>query len=451
MVNTNNISLNINDKKNVLLKDLSDFIEIESYANNTVAINKIVNILVDRLNKLGAKVKLVNIDKSKPFILTEIGSGPTTLLIYDHYDVMPANPISDWKYKPFRLTQKGKLLYGRGLADNKGHLVLRLQAIETLLKNNRTLPIKIKWIIEGEEEIGSPHIHKLSDKYQSFLKDADLCLWESGDIDDIGRPQMFLGMKGIAYFFLTCQLGKKDLHSGYASMADSATWKLLYALNTLRDNKGNVLINEITNKIRKPNKHIKSLVTNQKWSKKDLLKSLGRNNFLANNGNKNNVLLRHYFGTTCNICGIWSGSINEKEIKTVLPSKAYAKIDFRLVENIDSNEVKKYLVDHLRKNGFNDIDVQEIINEPVALTNYRDHFFKKAVKIIENSYSKKVVITPYAKGSGPMYYIASRFNVPCIQLGAQTISSNIHGPDENISIDNYFKALEATINLIVYL
>lgn len=441
----------INKNRQRFLNELREYIEIESTALNKKGIETIVSKLFQRIKDLGAKVKIVKIKDSNPFILAEIGNGKKTLLIYDHYDVMPASINDGWLYPPFQLTIKGKQLFGRGLADNKGHLTLRLQAIETVLKNIDQIPIKIKLVIEGEEEIGSPHIHEFSDKYRDFLSKADLCLWESGDVDDKGAPQMFLGMKGIAYFLLSSKMGKSDLHSGYASLVDSAVWRLIYALKSLRNDQGEVLITDLINEIEPPDKFNMQLIKKYPWSKEEVLKSLGRKKFLNNQNKKEKILQRHYFGVTCNICGIWAGSTGQNELKTVLPNSAFAKIDFRLVNNIDSKKVKKYLLDHLKNNGFGDIKVQEIINEPVATTDHNNGNFKKAVSIIEKSYNKKVTITPYAKGSGPMYYIASRFNVPAIQLGAQTLDSNIHGQNENITIDNYFNALKATVELILKL
>lgn len=449
MIKTNLFAADIKRNKPLFIKELSDFIKIESIATNKNQVNAAINFLSNKLKKIGVSTKIIKINKSNPFILGEVGEGKKTLLIYDHYDVMSPGNLNEWQSPPFTLTEKNNVLYGRGLADNKGHLLLRLQAIETILKNIKKLPIKIKFVIEGEEEIGSPHIHQFSDRYQDFLKNSSLCLWESGEVDKKGQPQMFLGMKGIAYFLLSCQIGKKDLHSGYASMTDSAVWRLIYALNTLRDKDGYVLIKELKSHIKKPNKFEKNLIKQMNVSKQDLLDSLGRSKLLFNRQNIKKILINHFYGITCNICGIWAGSIDEKEIKTILPYKAYAKIDFRLVKNIDSKEVKRHLKKHLKKHRFNDIKVTELINEPVAYTNPDNKNFLRAINIIENSYRKKVIISPYAKGSGPMYYIASRFNIPCIQLGAQTIDSNIHGPNENIKSEDYFSALQATVDLIM--
>jgi len=445
----------INDyiKKNrrYFIEELSDFISIRSIATEKEKIKLIVKKLVNKFEKLNFKTKIVNINNSNPFILAESGEGERTLLIYDHYDVMSEGDIKYWKTPPFQLIKKNGYWYGRGLADNKGHLVLRLQAIESVLKIFKKLPIKIKFLIEGEEEIGSPHIHKFSEKFADFLRRSDLCLWESGDIGENGAPQMFLGMKGIAYFLLSCTLGKKDLHSGYASLVDSAAWRLIYALSTIRDTKGNILIDKLNKEKVYPEDFELNLIKKQKISLKELLNSLGHKRFLGQRKLKTEVLINHYFGLTCNICGIWSGTVNKNEIKTILPHKAFAKIDFRLVKNIDSKKVFSYLKNHFSKNGFFDIEIKELISEPVAYTDYKNVVFQKAVKIISQSYGKEVEISPYAKGSGPMYYVASQFGIPCIQLGAQRISSNIHGPNENIKESDYFKALKAMTDLVVNL
>lgn len=433
------------------LKDLSNFIEIKSVAGKYKEIKKITRLIIQRLKKIGFKVKIDLLKNSNPFIVAEIGSSKKSILIYDHYDVVPADYDEGWKYNPFNLTIKNEFLYGRGLADNKGHLILRLQAIETIINHLKKVPVKIKWVIEGEEEIGSPHIKDFSKKYQDFLKENDLCLWESGDVDEEDNPHMFLGMKGISYLLLSCEIGKNDLHSGFASLVDSPVWQLIHALKTIRDDKGNILVPEILKMIQPPDKFHLNLIKKYPLNKDKLLQQLGRDYFLKNETAKEKILLNHFFGVTCNICGIFAGSIKKEEIKTVLPNKAFAKIDFRLIEKIDCKKIKNIIYQHLKKNGYQNINIEELITEPVAITDYKNRYFKKAIKIIEKSYNKKVVISPYAKGSGPMYYIASKFNVPCIQLGAQNPGSNIHGPNENIKLKDYFKALQATIDLIMNL
>ncbi len=441
----------LSEKKSSFLKELFELLEFPTLSQDKKEAEKCVKWLVEKLKELRFKTKIIKIKNSNPFILAEAGEGKRTLLIYDHYDVMPPGDLSLWKFLPFKPTIRNGRIFARGVADNKGHLMLRIQAIRIVEEILGKLPIKVKFLIEGEEELGSPHISQLSTHYGFWWKNADLCLWESGDINEDGTPRIFLGMKGISYLLLSVKQGNKDIHSGFASLVDSPVWRLVLALATMRNTEGEVLIDELNRLVKKPSSVEKRMLRTLNWDLDGMLRALGRKKFLGGRRNEVEVLRRHFYGLTCNICGISAGSTNREELKTVLPCEAYAKIDFRLVDGVDSGLVKNYVRKHLKKNGFSDIRVKELASLPVAKTDFQNKVFQIALKIIEKSFGKKPMIIPYAKGSGPMYYIASRFKIPCIQLGAQTLDSAIHGPNENISVDNYFKALRATIDLILNL
>ncbi|HZA06615.1 MAG TPA: M20/M25/M40 family metallo-hydrolase, partial [Nitrososphaeraceae archaeon] len=166
-----------------------------------------------------------------------------TILFYNHYDVQPEDPVELWDTDPFSGKIEDNYIFGRGSADDKGELITRIKAVEYFLKKTGDVPCNIKYIVEGEEEIGSVHIEQYITKYREKLK-CDGVIWEFGYIDVDGRPIISLGMKGLLYIELIAKGPVRDAHSSLAVLIENPAWRLIRALNTLRDDKGKILIRD---------------------------------------------------------------------------------------------------------------------------------------------------------------------------------------------------------------
>jgi acetylornithine deacetylase/succinyl-diaminopimelate desuccinylase-like protein len=444
----------IKEKEDKYIQELFEFLCHSSIAATGKGMKEMAGKVQQKLKDLGAKTQLLKADGSYPYVYGELGEGEKTLLIYDHYDVQPCENIDLWESKPFEPEIRDGKIYARGVSDNKGNLMLRIQAIRLIQEKLDKLPIKIKFLIEGEEEIGSPGLHKLSDEYGHLWEDADICLWETGGVNEKKQPVMVLGQKGVTYMELSCEQGERDLHSGNASLVNSAVWRLIHALATLRDKVGNVTIPELNKCIRKPTETEKEMIKKQDWDAAEVLKSLGREEFIGGynvDDKQEGVLTKHYFTPTCNICGIWGGFTEPRGIKTVLPNKATAKIDFRLVKDQDSTVVADIVRRYLDEKGFDDVEVNELINEPVHKSDVNNQLLQKVIGIISDSYGENTQLAITSGGSGPGYYVADRFAIPVFHLGAGYPGTNAHAPNENVRIDDYIKAIDATIDVILNL
>src|SRR5690606_13102503 len=162
------------------------------------------------------------------------GRNPQTLLMYLHYDVQPAEPLELWESPPFELTRRGNRLYARGISDDKGHIAARLAALAAVRDVLGELPCTVKFVIEGEEEIGSPNMQRFVEDHRELLA-SDACIWEFGGVNVYGDPEMSLGMRGICYVELKVSTANRDAHSGLGgSIFPNAAWRLVQALNTLR-------------------------------------------------------------------------------------------------------------------------------------------------------------------------------------------------------------------------
>ena len=427
--------------------ELAKIVSFESIASNKPAIKQTVNFLTKKLGTIGFKVEIVNTPGVNPIIIAEIGSGKKTINIYNHYDVQPAEEPELWTGSPFQLSESNGKLIARGIADNKGNLMSRIHAIEELLKDGIKLKNKIRFIIEGEEEIGSPGLVKFSEDYESILKDADLCVWEMGKIGPKGNPVMVLCMKGILYVEVTTTIGELDLHSAKASLFDSAIWKHLEVLNSIRSEQGDILVPGINELIEKPSTEEYALLDRLAENKKFLLESNGRENFI-NSADQRTAFASLYFKPTANICGINGGFNQPGKIKTVLPKTITSKIDFRLVAGMDPEKVLELLEKHLSNKGFTHTKINKLIAVPVGKTDMSNEAFQKGLAIIKSSYKKEVDLQMTTGGTGPYYYLASKFNVPVINFGCGHEGSNEHAPNENIFINDYDAAKSAMKELV---
>src|SRR5262249_40881396 len=235
---------------------------------------------------------------------------------YNHYDVQPVGDPALWTTLPFEPAIRDGKIFGRGTADTKGNIVSRLATIDALRATRAGLPVKIKWIIEGEEEIGSPSLDPFLLEYRERLA-ADGCLWEFGTFAWDGTPQVMLGVKGIVTVELGVAGPNRDLHSSMAAYVAGPAWRLVWALNTLKDENEYVLIDGFYDRMAAPSSTDLGLVKSLPDDSETVLASLGLDQFaLGLSGFHRRVA--EIFSPTCNIEGMWSGYQGSGS-KTILP------------------------------------------------------------------------------------------------------------------------------------
>src|SRR5438128_1527319 len=216
-----------------------------------IGVEDTATLVLERTHRAGVDATALNVDGGPPTIVGETGRGARTLLGYDHYDVQPPDPLDEWKTPPFEPIERDGLLFGRGVSDNKGNLMARLQAIEAYRATIGELPLRIRVLYEGEEEIGSEHLGAFVKKHADRLR-ADGCIWEAGYKDAAGRPTVSLGLKGIAYFELRVRGAKQDAHSSMATIVPNPAWRLVWALATLKNEKDEITVDGLMEAVRKP-------------------------------------------------------------------------------------------------------------------------------------------------------------------------------------------------------
>ncbi len=431
-----------------LISDLQKLIQQPSVSAKNLGLEECSQLIVSMMKKSGIHAETLHVKKGVPSaIYGEVRSKQNpgkTLLFYNHYDVQPEEPLELWDDKPFSGKIKGNKIFGRGSADDKGELVTRIKAVEAFLKTTGDVPCNIKFFIEGEEEIGSVHIEDYLKKYQNKLS-CDAVIWEFGYVDEKDRPIISLGMKGLLYVELSKTESIRDAHSSLAVIIENPAWRLVEALNTLRDKNGKVLIKDWYNEVDEFTKEDLMIISSEPFDEVSFKKEYGIKKFV---GNKKGIAVKKALvgEPTCNIAGFTSG-YEGPGAKTVLPSKALVKIDFRLIPKMDPKKQLSRLKKHLKENGFGDIEVTLIHGEAAARTRLSDPFVGTVKKAADESFGKSILSVSSA-GTGPMFSFVKFLHSPCIAVGSTYVFARIHSPNEFARIDLLRKTTKCMCKII---
>jgi len=426
----------IDDNLDNSIEDLKTLVRIPSVAAKGEGLQETADLFEKMLQDAGLETKQHEITGGAPVVTgwKDVGA-KRTLLFYDHYDVQPAEPFDLWDSPPFEPEIREGRLWGRGVADNKGDATSRIWVLKAFKETRTDLPVNIKFILEGEEEIGSLHLPEYIEKNKDFLK-ADGGIWEFGGSDINGIQEAWLGLKGVFFVELEVVRLSRDIHSSLAGTLPSAAFRLVWALNSLKDMNSRILIDGFYNGIEPLTKAELEAMEKIDLNEEKLKKEFAIDKYL--NGLTGQELKKAYYGEpTCNICGITTG-YQGKGSMTVLPAKASVKIDFRLVEGMHPDDIHKKLRKHLDDQGFTDIKVTYFEGYPAAKTPV-DHPFVKIVNAAnKKTHGHDLVVHPTSPGSGPLYLFNE--HVPMVSVGCGDHLGKAHSPNESISLENFRKA-----------
>lgn len=429
------------------LKEFAEFVAVPSVAAQKRGIQEMADLLTRRFQKLGAVVRQYRLpNDGSPVVYAEIGSGKRTLMIYNHYDVQPEDPIELWDSPPFELARRDGTLFGRGVSDDKGELLTRIQALEAWIATQGELPVKIKWVAEGEEEIGSPNLEAWVHENADMLQ-ADGILWEGGGYDEAGRITMAAGCKGIAYFELRVTSTNQDAHSSLAPIITNPAWRLTWALSTLKNVDDEITIDGYWDHVAPLTAEEIAAIDALPFEANAIKENFGLDAFL-NNMTDAQALRRLYEIPTLTICGLTSG-YQADGTKTVLPARATAKLDFRLMPDLSPDIVEDLLRKHLDARGFEDVEVVRLGGEHPAKSRMNSAIHAAAIEASQDTWNKTPVIIPWFAGSGPMYPLSTMLDIPVVSAGATWHPrARAHSPNENILERDYFQSIIFTGHLL---
>jgi acetylornithine deacetylase/succinyl-diaminopimelate desuccinylase-like protein len=430
----------IENSKNELLEELVELLRMPSISARADEANfrGCAEWVLAKLEEAGAEARLMETD-GHPVVYGEIGDGDQTLLSYGHYDVQPPEPLELWESDPFEPEVRDGVLFARGVADDKGDVMARIQALRLYTEEHGPPPFRLKFLIEGEEEIGSPSLPDFV-RGNGELLSADACLWEGAMKDDAGRPMVFCGTKGMLYVELRAKGASHDLHSMYGGIAPNPAWRLVQALRTIKDENGEITLDGLEDLIAPPTKEDLEAIEKIPFDDDALRASWGVGSFdrgLAGREALREMLLR----PTANIAGIQSGYTGPGS-KTIVPSEAFVKMDFRLVAGQSPGPVLELLREHLARRGFGDVEVIDLHGVEAAKTPVNSPVVRAAVETWREVGERETVVYPTIGGSGPTSLIATELGIPTIMTGAvANPESRIHAPNESARLDDYFESI----------
>jgi len=426
---------------NASIDELSSLCAQPSVGAQNWGLRECADLVADMLRRRGFAVEILATGGAPVVFAERKGRLNKTILFYNHYDVQPPEPLELWESPPFEPTIREGKLYARGVSDDKGHIVSRLHAIDALLEVDGELPCNIKFIIEGEEETSSVHLHSFVEENQDRLA-ADACIWEFGGVDFREVPMQYLGMRGICYVELSVTTASIDSHSGLGgSIFPNAAWRLVWALNTLKGPDEHIKIPGHYDLVIPPSQHDRELMEALPEVSEEYKTRYGVDHFLGDIQGGVELRIAEVFEPTCTICGLTSGYQGPGS-KTVLPARASAKVDFRLVPNQTPEDVLIKLRKYLDDQGFSDVEITYLGGEPPARTSPDDPFVALVNRTAEPVYGVPMQIAPMVGGSGPNYPFIHLLKLPVVTAGVGYPGSQAHAPNENMRIDLYLKGAQ---------
>src|SRR5918997_1874935 len=275
----------IEASKNDLLEELKEFLRMPSVSaqatpgqtRDEASFRGCAEWVLAKLVEAGAEASILETD-GHPVVYAEVGAGGRALLPYGHYEVQPPEPLELWESDPFEPAVRDGILFSRGVADDKGDVMARIQALKLYIEEYGPLPFKLKFLIEGEEEIGSPSLPAFVRQNRELLS-ADACLWEGSMKDDAGRPMIFCCTKGMLYVELRARGASHDLHSMYGGIAPNPAWRLVQALRTIKDENGEITLDGLDELTEPPSKEDLGAISQIPFDEAALKASWGVENF----------------------------------------------------------------------------------------------------------------------------------------------------------------------------
>lgn len=377
-----------------------------------------------------------------PVVIAEkfIDASKPTVLVYGHYDVQPADPLNLWHSGPFEPVIKDDKIFARGACDDKGQFYMHVKAFETMVKTN-TLQTNIKFIIEGEEEVGSPNLGKFVSQNTELLK-ADVILISDTAMLSMENPSIDVGVRGLSYIEVEVTGPDRDLHSGvYGGAVANPITILAKMIASCHDENNHITIPGFYDDVVKATPEERKLMAEAPYDESEYKRDLGVKELWGEKGFSTNE--RTGIRPTLEVNGIWGGYQGEGA-KTVLPSKATAKISSRLVPNQSSEKITALLLEHFRKIAPANVSVNAFEHhggEPYV-TPIDSKAYQAAANAIEQTFGK----TPIPVRGGGSIPICALFEkelgIKVVFLGFGLDSDNLHSPNEKFDLANFYKGIE---------
>jgi len=453
----NNVLKYIESNRSRFVDELKSFLSIPSISTapeSKADVEKCAQFLKSHLERIGMENVKVYPTDGHPVVYADWlhAGGKPTILVYGHYDVQPADPLELWTTPPFQPDIRSGQIYARGAVDDKGQVFIHVKALESHLRNTSqplsplpeggggSLPINVKMIIEGEEEIGSIHLEDFIKKHKELLK-ADVVVVSDTAMFAKDIPAITYGLRGLCYIQLEVTGPNRDLHSGsYGGAVDNPINALAVMISKLKDDKGRILIDGFYDDVVSIPEKEKNELRKLPLKDSEFMDSVGVEELIGEEGYS--TIEKLWTRPTLDCNGIWGGFTGEGA-KTVLPSKAYAKISMRLVPNQDPHKIEKLFTDYVRKIAPKSVKVKVkgLHHGKPAVTPIDNKYIGAAFESLKRAYEKEPV---FIREGGTIPVVNSFkeiLGLDTVLLGFGLPGENTHSPDEHFDLENFHKGI----------
>jgi len=434
------------DRYELELIEILKIPSISSNPDNAEDMLDMAGLLKKEMHSIGMDNARIMETGGYPVVYSEWlhASGKPTILIYGHYDVQPVDPVELWSSPPFEPIIKEGRIFARGSADDKGQIFIHLKAIEAWLATQGELPVNVKLIFEGEEEVGSPHLEKFIKDYESLLV-ADYVVISDTPMFREGYPGITYGLRGLAYMQINLRGTSTDLHSGsFGGLVKNPINALVEILAQMKDTYGRILIPGFYDDVLPITEIEHNKLSNLPFHPEDFAKSIGAPALFGEAGYDG--LERLWARPTFDINGIWGGFQGEGA-KTVIPAEAHAKVSMRLVNDQDPQDIAMKFtryVESLSPESM-EVDIQTMHGGFGYLTELDSPGLQAGVRALKKAFGKDVDFLREG-GSIPIVKVfADIIQAPVLLMGYGLPDQNAHAPDENFSLYNFHKGIESFV------
>ena len=372
--------------------------------------------------------------------------GKPTILFYGHYDVQPVDPVELWTSPPFEATVRDGEIYARGAADDKGQVFMHIKAVEAHLKQGGSLPVNIRFFIEGEEEVGSVHLDDFVRSHKQDLA-ADVVVISDSPMFDRGIPSICYGLRGLAYFQIDLRGTKSDLHSGsFGGAVANPAFVLAQILSQMKDRGGRIKIPGFYDDVRELSEAERAEWKKLPFNETKYRKELGAPKLFGESGYS--TLERIWARPTFEVNGLLSGFTGEGA-KTVLPATAMAKVSMRLVPDQHPDKIAALFEDYLKKVAPKTVDVKvtRMHGGRPWMADFENKYVRAAGRAIEKGFGKPPVFNREGGSIPVVSTFQEELGVPSVLFGVGLPDENAHAPDERLDLGNFHNGIIASAYL----
>ncbi|MEM8534599.1 MAG: M20/M25/M40 family metallo-hydrolase [Chloroflexota bacterium] len=444
----NDVFAHIDANQQAFIERLIDYVRRPSISAYGEGIADVAEYIAEVMRRIGLSVQIMP-TKGWPMVVARHEEHPDapTVLLYGHYDVQPPDPLDAWISPPFEPTIRDGRLYGRGVGDNKGQHLAQILAIESLLACQSTLPCNVIVLLEGEEEIGSPHISHFVEQHRDILN-ADLVIIADGPVDISGRSQIVFGARGIVSFELRVRGANRDLHSGnWGGVAPNPIWTLVHLLGTMKDAQGNITIDGFYDNVLPLTELEQAALRDLPIDVEAIKTDLGLTHF--DQPRERSFAERLSAWPTLTINGL-HGGYGGPGSKTVLPHEAVVKCDMRLVEAQTTEEMFTKLQAHVQRHA-PEVEVVWQGGMDPSKTPLDSPFTQPIYTAMVAAQKEPPLLVPALGGSLPNYVFTKHLGIPAFVIPYANADEANHAPNENMELDRFIKGIKTGAALLTYL